>query len=110
MWKFRSEYQRENNRNRIEIEWSPIAPKGIIASAPARPSSDSTDNPQDVHPATTMPKIVLPPTETPSLNPKLFKLIKSLDINNIFKPTNKELTINKEKSSILNEEDDPIIN
>lgn len=67
------------------------ASKGIKDKAPATPKSDKTLNPHEEHPATTMPKTVLPPTAKPSFTWAAFKLLRVFKISKIFNPTNIEV-------------------
>ncbi len=55
-----------------------------------------------------MPKTVLPPTAKLSFTRAVLKLFIILTISSMFNPTNKEVMIRREKSSILNAEYDPI--
>ena len=56
------EYKKEKTRSVTAIKRRASIPKGIKDKAPVIPRSDKTENPHEEHPATTMPKTVLPPT------------------------------------------------
>ncbi len=62
------------------------------------PKSERTENPQEEHPATTIPKIALPPTEILNLPfwDSIFIIV--FAINRTFNPTKTEVKISNTKS------------